>query len=103
MQCFRYECGGTGEWHPVLYFHAPAEYDPSPAIPAILGLVLCGSCMDAAKLEDFVSAELNELMERVVGGMGFVKPDPSRTTLGRHRLFSEDGKLDVNLGNNEKK
>ena len=90
MNCARWECGAEARWHPVLHFRAPKEFEPCPAIPAILGLALCEACMGNAKLEDLVSPDLNELMSRVVQGIGLVKPDFTRTSLGRTPLTLEE-------------
>mgnify|MGYP003494276024 CR=1 FL=1 len=92
MKCATSECGGTDQWHPVLQLHAPAKFGNAPFIPCILGLVLCEFCMSRAKPEHFNSPELQELMERITVGMGFVKPDFGRTTLGRAPLKGDDGK-----------
>lgn len=93
MTCARYECGGTARWHPVLQFRAPEKFEPCPFIPAILGMVLCDACMANAKVEDFMSEELKDLMRRMTKGMNQIEPDWARTTLGKEKLNSKYSEL----------
>lgn len=82
MTCSRVECGGAAKWHPMLQFRPPASYRTEAFIPAILGLVLCDACRQNAKVEDFVSPQIQEVILKLAEGLGMAKPDLSLTTLG---------------------
>ncbi len=93
MTCSRTECGGTARWHPVLQFHPPKTYRNRNVLPAILGLALCDACRGNAKLDDFLSKDVEEVVRNLAKGLDLAMPDFTATTLGWEPLGSEKSNM----------